>query len=64
MPEVLLKGNHQAIERWRRKQSLGRSYLRRPDLFARLSLTDEQLAMLDEYLQELGVSRKQGKGES
>lgn len=64
VPEVLLKGNHQAIERWRRKQSLGRTYLRRPDLFARLSLTDEQLAMLDEYLQELGVSRKQGKGES
>ena len=29
VPEVLLKGNHQAIERWRRKQSLGRTYLRR-----------------------------------
>ena len=64
VPEVLLKGNHQAIERWRKKQALGRTYLRRPDLFARLSLTEDQLVMLEEYLQELDVSRKQGREKS
>ena len=52
VPEVLLQGNHQAIERWRKKESLGRTYLRRPDLIAKLNLSDEQKALLDEYLEE------------
>lgn len=52
VPEVLLQGNHQAIERWRKKQALGRTYLRRPDLLARLDLSEEQQALLEEYLQE------------
>jgi len=55
VPEVLLGGNHQAIERWRKKQALGRTYLRRPDLFVRLELDEEQQALLEEYLQESGV---------
>jgi tRNA (guanine37-N1)-methyltransferase len=32
VPEVLLSGNHEAIRRWRLKQSLGRTWLRRPEL--------------------------------
>ena len=34
VPAVLLSGNHAEIARWRRKQSLGRTWLRRPDLLA------------------------------
>ncbi len=34
VPAVLLSGDHQAIQRWRLKQSLGRTWLRRPDLLA------------------------------
>ena len=52
VPAVLLCGDHAAIARWRLKQSLGRSYERRPDLLKRLDLTDEQRELLDEYLTE------------
>ncbi|MGI9227897.1 MAG: tRNA (guanosine(37)-N1)-methyltransferase TrmD [Gammaproteobacteria bacterium] len=52
VPDILLQGNHQAIERWRKKESLGRTYLRRPDLIAKLNLSDEQKALLEEYLKE------------
>lgn len=52
VPEVLLSGNHARIARWRHKQSLGRSFERRPDLLEKLELNDEQQALLDEYLKE------------
>jgi tRNA (guanine37-N1)-methyltransferase len=52
VPEVLLSGDHAGIARWRNKQALGRSYQRRPDLFKKLDLTDEQQTLLDEYLKE------------
>lgn len=52
VPEVLLSGDHAAIARWRMQQALGRSYERRPDLLAKLELTDEQRALLDDYLKE------------
>ncbi len=52
VPEVLLSGDHAEIARWRQKQSLGRSYERRPDLLEKLELSDEQQALLDEYLKE------------
>lgn len=54
VPEVLLHGDHQAIQRWREKQALGRTRARRPDLFARLDLSEEQKALLEEYLREQG----------
>lgn len=47
VPEALLSGNHERIRRWRRLQSLLRTRERRPDLFARFSLTDEDRALLD-----------------
>ncbi len=52
VPEVLLSGDHARIARWRMKQSLGRSYLRRPDLLDKLELNEEQRELLDEFLKE------------
>ncbi len=52
VPDVLLSGDHAAIARWRLKQALGRSMLRRPDLVEKLDLTDEQQTLLDEFLKE------------
>lgn len=47
VPEVLTSGDHEAIARWRRRSSLRRTAERRPDLFARVALTDEERAWLD-----------------
>ena len=52
VPDVLLSGDHAAIARWRMKEALGRTYVRRPDLLEKLGLSDEQQALLDEYLKE------------
>ena len=52
VPPVLLSGDHGAIERWRKKQSLGRTWLRRPELLERLELDEESKTLLEEYRQE------------
>lgn len=52
VPEVLLSGNHEAIRRWRRKESLRRTRSRRPDLLARAPLTDEDRELLREIESE------------
>jgi tRNA (guanine37-N1)-methyltransferase len=52
VPEVLLSGNHAAIRRWRLKQSLGRTWLRRPDLLGARQLSKTELKLLDEFRQE------------
>jgi tRNA (guanine37-N1)-methyltransferase len=52
VPEVLLSGHHAAIERWRLKQSLGRTWLRRPDLLARRPLSAAEQALLAEFRAE------------
>jgi tRNA (guanine37-N1)-methyltransferase len=49
VPPVLLSGDHAAIARWRRQQSLGRTWLRRPDLLARLTLDKADAALLAEF---------------
>jgi tRNA (guanine37-N1)-methyltransferase len=49
VPAVLLSGDHAAIARWRRQQSLGRTWLRRPDLLARLALTPADASLLAEF---------------
>ncbi|MDH4125078.1 MAG: tRNA (guanosine(37)-N1)-methyltransferase TrmD [Gammaproteobacteria bacterium] len=54
VPAVLLSGDHARIARWRQKQALGRSYLRRPDLVRKLQLSKEQRMLLDEFLKEQG----------
>jgi tRNA (guanine37-N1)-methyltransferase len=55
VPPVLLSGDHGAIERWRRKQSLGRTWLRRPELLERLELDAESEALLAEFKAEREV---------
>jgi tRNA (guanine37-N1)-methyltransferase len=52
VPPVLLSGDHAAIRRWRLKQSLGRTWQRRPELLERTTLNNEQRALLDEYIAE------------
>jgi tRNA (guanine37-N1)-methyltransferase len=51
VPAVLLSGDHQRIARWRRREALGRTYRRRPDLLAAVELTAEQQRLLEEYLE-------------
>src|SRR5699024_4974235 len=41
VPEVLLNGHHEKIEKWRRKESLKRTWERRPDLLKQLTLSSE-----------------------
>lgn len=52
VPEVLLSGNHALIARWRLKQSLGRTWQRRPDLLVDRCLTKQESRLLAEYQQE------------
>ena len=52
VPEILMSGNHQRIRQWRLKQSLGRTWLRRPDLLARHELTGEEEKLLAEFQRE------------
>lgn len=49
VPAVLLSGDHQAIERWRRKQSLGKTWLKRPELLNNLDLSELDKQLLDEF---------------
>jgi tRNA (guanine37-N1)-methyltransferase len=52
VPAVLLSGDHAAITRWRRKQALGRTWRRRPDLLAALPADAERDLLLNEYQRE------------
>jgi tRNA (guanine37-N1)-methyltransferase len=52
VPDVLMSGNHQEIARWRLKQRLGRTWLRRPDLLQRLALGPAERKLLDEFRRE------------
>ncbi len=51
VPSVLLGGNHEKIRRWRLKQALGRTWMRRPDLLEDRQLTSEEQILLDEFIQ-------------
>lgn len=51
VPAVLLGGDHAAIARWRRREALGRTWLRRPEMLARRGLTPEDQTLLDEFIQ-------------
>lgn len=52
VPEVLLGGNHADIRRWRHKQALGRTWIRRPDLLDAMQLNEEQQGLLNEFISE------------
>jgi tRNA (guanine37-N1)-methyltransferase len=57
VPPVLLSGDHAAIRRWRRQQSLGRTWLRRPELLERLSLDKTDRALLEAFQAEWRAAR-------
>lgn len=52
IPEILLQGNHQAIQRWRREQAIRRTLQRRPELFKTIRLTPEDKKLLARILSE------------
>ena len=52
VPAVLLSGDHAAIDRWRRMQALGRTWLRRPELLENLTLDESDQRLLEEFKQE------------
>ena len=52
VPEVLMSGHHENIRRWRLKQALGRTWLRRPDLLEAKNLNEEERRLLAEFQKE------------
>ena len=52
VPAVLLSGDHAAIARWRLKQALGRTWLRRPELLAARGMSEDEALLLDEFRRE------------
>jgi tRNA (guanine37-N1)-methyltransferase len=61
VPAVLLSGDHAAVARWRHKQALGRTWLRRPDLLVARGLSKEDASLLDEFKreQQAGMGRQE-----
>ena len=52
VPPVLLSGHHAEIRRWRLKQALGRTWVRRPDLLRQRQMTNEEAVLLEEFRRE------------
>ncbi|HED24066.1 MAG TPA: tRNA (guanosine(37)-N1)-methyltransferase TrmD, partial [Firmicutes bacterium] len=52
VPAVLLSGNHAEIDRWRRRQSIRRTFKRRPEMLGKTELTDEEKVYLDRLKNE------------
>ena len=52
VPSILLSGDHEAIRVWRLKQSLGSTWLKRPDLLGLLTLDGEQQELLEQFINE------------
>lgn len=59
VPAVLIQGDHDAIRIWRRRQALGRTWQRRPELLQALDLDSEARRLLDEFIDEF--NRTQGR---
>jgi len=57
VPDVLLSGDHARIERWRRQQSLRRTFERRPDLLLGQDLTEDERRFLGEVAAEIAKQR-------
>lgn len=55
VPQLLLSGDHVRISQWRRRESLRRTLLRRPELIRRAGLTAEDMSILDELKREEGI---------
>jgi tRNA (guanine37-N1)-methyltransferase len=57
VPEVLTGGNHEEIRRWRLQQSLGATWLKRPDLLEKLTLDKEQKSLLEQFIDDYEALR-------
>jgi len=63
VPDVLLSGNHKLIEKWRKKEALKRTLLKRPDLLENIELSPEDKKLLEEIIKEvLAHERPHNKG--
>lgn len=49
IPQILLSGNHKEIETWKRRESLKRTFIRRPDLLDKTGLTTQDLEFLGQF---------------
>lgn len=56
VPHVLLDGHHEQTRKWRLQQTLGRTWLNRPDLLTKKTLTDEESALLKQFIEEFSQS--------
>lgn len=62
VPSVLLGGDHEAVRRWRLKQALGRTWLRRPDLLVQRNVSADEQRLLDEFIEEHRKSDEETSG--
>jgi len=60
VPEVLMSGNHAEIAKWRRMQSLGRTWQRRPDLLDEATLSKADRKLLEAYRAALAAEQAAG----
>ncbi len=58
VPQTLLSGDHEAIERWRLKQSIGRTWERRPELLELIEIDGQKQQILKEYQREKRIMEK------
>jgi tRNA (guanine37-N1)-methyltransferase len=56
VPEILLSGHHANIEKWRRRESIERTFKKRPDLIENATLNEEDKMILKEIIDELSKS--------
>ena len=61
VPAVLTSGHHAQIERWRLKQALGRTWLRRPELLEQRGTSADELKLLDEFRRDQDGPSRSGK---
>lgn len=61
VPPILLSGHHKNIEEWKKKQSLGTTWLKRPDLLAKIALTEKEQAHLTAFITEYDNNLKRKK---
>jgi tRNA (guanine37-N1)-methyltransferase len=61
VPAVLASGDHAAVSRWRIKQALGRTWLRRPEMLERRGLSDEERGLLEEFKAECAAGAAAGR---
>lgn len=59
VPDVLLSGDHAKIARWRLKQALGATFIKRPDLLQKLDLSSTHAELLREFLAEVSGEKNE-----